>query len=131
MSAFSVKQHEKLLRLLIDTAAKTKKETFYVSLKQVAGIFDFMNLLWDEEELEFVLEDVFMDLDEAVLVTKLVGEDGRKSEVRLESAGVKKADYRGDGRNLFFTVDPRLPQVKYFTLELSEEEDEDSYEDEE
>lgn len=127
MSVFTIRQHEKMLCELIDIAKRTKKETFYVDLKKTAKIYDFMNLLWDEEEMEFVLEDIFMDIDEMTLIG--VTEEGEK--VELAQCGVKKSDYRGDGRNLFFTVVPEFATVTSFHLEAMPEEFEEDDEVEE
>lgn len=107
---FTLEQHRSFLVKVIEMSAKLRKDEFRMEVKTIAGIYDFTKLLKDEEETEFILEDIMMDLSEMMLVTD--------SGEELSNCGLEALDYTGDRRTVEIIVDPLMRKVKRFDLEV-------------
>lgn len=105
---FTRKQHMRFIDLVRDMARKTNKDKIRISLRELAKIYDFTNLLKDEEELEFVLEDLTMELMEM----SLVADDGTE----LPGCGILRLDYPGGKKDPEVKVDPALKSIGAYQL---------------
>lgn len=107
--------HEKMMSFLLETAKQKNTDYIKVPLKKFAAVYNIQDYLEDEEELEFQIDDILMELTEYDLKLSC-GAD----EIILTQCGIVFADYAGDGDKVIFKLDPHMLAAD--TFEIKEEE---------
>ena len=95
--------HKKMVAFLAETAKQKKTDYIKVSLKKFAAIYNIQEYLEDDEELEFMVEDILVELSEYDLKITC-----KEDQIVLPQCGIVIADYAGDGEKVVFKMDPHV-----------------------